>query len=96
MNRIMYRATEDIGLEQLAEQFGTTASNISRLNNISGTVKKGMRILIDKQEGEYYIVQPFDTIKSISQKFAIDEEDIKEANAVQSVFIGQKIFLPRE
>lgn len=95
MNRIMYRATEDISIEQLAEQYGTTVSNIARLNNINGMIRKGMRILIDKQEGEYYVVQPFDTLKSIAEKYSIDVESIKEINALENLFIGQKIFLPK-
>ena len=94
MNRIMYRATEDISLEQLAEKYNTTINAISKLNNINGTIKKGMRVLVDIEKGDYYVVQPFDTIHTIAKKYSLNEEKIKEVNGIENVFIGQKIFLP--
>ena len=54
-----------------------------------------MRLLIEPREGEYYIVQPFDTVSSIAKKFGVSEEVITEFNS-DRVFIGQKLFICRD
>ena len=92
MSKIVYRVSKQTTLEEIAEQFHTTPIAIARLNNLDGEVFVGMRLLIEPCEGEYYIVQPFDTISSIAKKFGVDEDVLKEYNS-DRVFIGQKIFV---
>ena len=95
MSKILYRVSKQTTLEEIAEQFHTTPIAIARLNNLDGEVFVGMRLLIEPCEGEYYIVQPFDTISSIAKKFGVDEDVLKEYNS-DRVFIGQKIFVRRK
>ena len=92
MDRIIYRVSEVKTLEEIAQEFHTTPTAIARLNNLDGEVFIGMRLLIQPQGGEYYVVQPFDTIASIAKKFGTTEERIAEFNS-ERVFIGQKIFI---
>ncbi|MDE6188654.1 MAG: LysM peptidoglycan-binding domain-containing protein [Clostridia bacterium] len=92
MSRIVYRVSEAKTLEDIAQEFHTTPLAIARLNNLDGDVFIGMRLLIEPQEGEYYIVQPFDTISSIAKKFSVSEDKIAEFNS-DRVFIGQKLFI---
>lgn len=96
MNRFIYRANENITTKELAEKFNTTAYSIEKLNNIHSQVFKGMRLIIQEGEGEVYVVQPFDTLEKIAQKFSISTQKIIEYNNLQTVFIGQKIFIPKE
>ena len=92
MRKIIYRVSKQTTLEEIAEKFHTTPLAIARLNNLDGEVFVGMRLLIEPCEGEYYIVQPFDTIASIAKKFGVEEDVIREYNS-DRVFIGQKIFV---
>ncbi|MDE7078675.1 MAG: LysM peptidoglycan-binding domain-containing protein [Clostridia bacterium] len=92
MSKIIYRVSNQTTLEEIAEKFHTTPLAIARLNNLDGEVFVGMRLLIEPSEGEYYIVQPFDTVASIAKDFGVGEDVIREYNS-DRVFIGQKIFI---
>ena len=92
MSRIVFRVNKLTNLEKIAEKFHTTPHAISRLNNLEEDVFVGMRLLIEPCEGEYYVVQPFDTIASIAKKFAVSEDVIREYNS-ERVFIGQRVFV---
>ena len=96
MQRIICRISEDTSIDELAAKFNTTAANIKRINNTDGILKKGMRVLIDCAQGEYYVVQPFDDIAKIAKKFGVKEQSIVDANSSAIVFIGQRIFIPKE
>ncbi|MDE7215492.1 MAG: LysM peptidoglycan-binding domain-containing protein [Clostridia bacterium] len=92
-NKIMYRVSGQTTLEEIAENFHTTPAAIAKLNKLdSEEIFVGMRLLIEPREGEYYIVQPFDTVSSIARKFGVSEEVVKEFNS-DRVFIGQKLFI---
>ncbi len=94
--RIIYRVSEQTTLEEIADNFHTTPAAIAKLNKLeSQEVFVGMRLLIEPREGEYYIVQPFDTVSSIAKKFGVSEEVITEFNS-DRVFIGQKLFICRD
>lgn len=94
MSKIVYRVNRLISLEEIAEKFHTTPHAISRLNNLDREVFVGMRLLIEPCEGEYYVVQPFDTISGIAKKFGVSEEVIKEYNS-DRIFLGQRLFIRR-
>ncbi|MDE5548734.1 MAG: LysM peptidoglycan-binding domain-containing protein [Clostridia bacterium] len=94
MNKIVYRVNKLTSLEQIAEKFHTTPHAISRLNNLDRDVFVGMRLLVEPCEGEYYVVQPFDTITSIAKKFCVGEDVIKEFNS-DRIFLGQRLFIRR-
>lgn len=90
----MYRASEDVTADELARRYNTTAENIKKLNDTTDVIRKGERVIIDCAEGEYYVVQPFDDVGKIARKFGADEKRIVEYNG-KCVFIGQRIFVPR-
>jgi len=96
MKRLMYRVDSDITLEEIAERYNTTSKRIVAINNIQGELFRGMRLIIEQGEGEYYIVQPFDTLEKIAAKFNVDVQRISESNCVDRVFIGQKVFVPKD
>lgn len=94
MERIVYRVSEQTTLEEIAQKFHTTPLAIAKLNNLDSDVFVGMRLIIEPCEGEYYVVQPFDTVASIASKFCVSENRIVEFNS-ERVFIGQKVFVPK-
>ena len=95
MKRVMVRIDNSVTLESLAEKYHTTPAAIARLNNLHTDVFVGMRLIVEENQGEYYTVQPFDTLESIARKFDANLQRIKDLNGLERVFIGQKIFIPR-
>lgn len=66
-------------------------NNYLKNNNLNQTVKIGDVICTKKQNT--YIVKPLDTIKTISQKLGISEEDLKQKINGKSLYIGQKLLI---
>ena len=95
MKRVMVRVDGSTTLESLAEKYHTTPAAIERLNNLHTDIFVGMRLIVEENQGQYYTVQPFDTLESVAMKFGADLQRIKDLNALERVFIGQKIFIPR-
>ena len=64
-----------------------------KLDNITfdeNDIKLGDCFLTKPQE-LFYVVKPNDTIESISNKFCVCIEDIKNLNNCEKVFYGQKV-----
>ena len=93
MNRVMVRVQSGMTLESLAEEYHTSVYAIRQLNNLQSDVFVGMRLVIERVEGAYYTVQPFDTLESIANKFGVSKESIVQLNGVNRVFLGQRIFV---
>ena len=94
MKRIMVRIDSGTTLADLADKYHTTVHAIEKLNNLQGDIFVGMRLIVEENQGEYYTVQPFDTLESVAKKFGASAQSIRELNGVERVFIGQRIFIP--
>jgi len=57
-------------------------------------VHKGMRLIIRKANETVYIVQPFDTLQKIAEKFGADVKELELYNGTDKVFLGQQIHIP--
>ena len=55
--------------------------------------KKGDRILFCVKSGIVHIVKPAETIKSIAQKYGVEESEILLKNKVKTIFIGQQLYI---
>lgn len=95
MQRIIFRAEEDVKADELARRFNADVENLKRFNDVKDIIRRGERVIIDCREGEYYVVQPFDDLPKIAKKFCVDEQTLAECNS-SKVFIGQKIFIPKD
>ena len=96
MKRVMVRVDATTSLEDLAEKYHTTVVAINKLNNLHTDIFVGMRLIVEENQGDYYTVQPFDTLESVAKKFGVASQRIAELNSVERIFIGQKIFIPTE
>ncbi|MDE6474783.1 MAG: LysM peptidoglycan-binding domain-containing protein [Clostridia bacterium] len=94
MKRVIVRIDDETSLEGLAEKYHTTVAAIKRLNNLHTDIFVGMRLVVEENQGEYYTVQPFDTLESIAKKFGSSAQKISELNGVERVFLGQRVFIP--
>ena len=94
MKKVLIRIDGATTLEDLAERYHTTPTAIRKLNNLHTDIFVGMRLIVEENQGEYYTVQPFETLESIAKKHGADLQRIKNLNSVDRVFIGQKVFIP--
>ena len=87
MKRIMVRVDSGMTLENLAEKYHTTPIAIKNLNDIRSDLFVGMRLVIEENQGEYYTIQPFETLESVAKKFGASLQRIKDLNVLRgSIF----------
>ena len=92
-NILVYRVEKDDSILSIANKFNTTVAKIKQLNNVENVVE-GERLVIEETGGSY-VVGPFETLESISEKFGVSYEELKKLNG-EAVFLGERIVLPRE
>ena len=87
-------------LYSIARKFNTTVSDITRLNNLSGTsLSIGQRLLIPGGSGSSqsntYVVQRGDSLYSIARKFNTTVDSIKSKNNLKSnlLSVGQVLII---
>lgn len=93
MGKYLHKVLEGETIYSVSKKYGVPAYFILRENNVKD-IWEGLRIIIPEVSGIKYIVQPFDTLQSISNIFTIDVELVKKHNGIEKVFIGQVIYIP--
>jgi LysM repeat protein len=97
-------------LYSIAKRFGVTVGELRAANNLtSDLLSIGQRLIIPTKvpeeppvppptEEQVYIVQPGDSLWSISRKFGISVDQIREVNQLTSdlLSIGQRLIIPTE
>lgn len=58
---------------------------------VEGDTNNDRVILIEKTESRIHVVQPGETLHTLSKKYNVSEESIKKGNKIKEVFIGQMI-----
>ncbi len=93
MKKIFYRVNEGETLFSVCEKLGVPPVVVIKENNLKQEVAAGDILYIE--QGDYYIykVTPFDTAKSIAQKFNISEEKLLSDNSVSYVFYGLSVII---
>ena len=77
----------------LAETFHTTVECIIKNNALTEDVKYGQYLVIEKLDGEEYIVLPKDTILKIAGNDKEKALQIISKNKIDYIFVGQKLYL---
>lgn len=91
----IYVVSEGENLLCIANKFGVSPMEILARNKVSeSNIQCGTVLVIDKIDGERYVVKPFDTIESIAQKYNKSARDIAMFNNVKQVFLGEVIYIP--
>lgn len=85
-------------LYSIARRFGTSVSEITRLNNLSGiNLSVGQSLVIPGTStgGNTYIVQRGDSLYSIARKFNVSVDSIKRKNNLSSnlLNVGQQLII---
>lgn len=91
----IYVVKDGENLLSISAKFGVSPMEILTKNKISEhNIQLGTVLVIDKVDGQRYIVKPFDSLESISEKFNKSVEDIKNFNNIKQVFLGEVIYIP--
>ena len=83
-------------LYSIARKFGTSVSEITRLNNLNGiNLSIGQSLIIPGSSGNTYVVQMGDNLYNIARKFNVSVDEIKRKNNLSSnlLNVGQKLII---
>ena len=94
----IYTIKKGDSLWKISREYGITIPQLKEINNLEDfNIIVGQKILVPKKEQTYseYIVQKGDSLWSISRKYNISVEEIKEKNNLTSnlLTIGQKLII---
>lgn len=90
------KVKEGQSLENIAEEYGTSVSEIKSLNNIDVDVKEGQTLKV--LEDNIYTIQEGDTLNKIAEKFDVNVSDLKEWNNLSSdlILVGDELKVAAE
>ena len=91
MKKIFYRVNDGETLFSVCEKVGVPPVAVIKENNLKSEISSGDLLYIEKTDCYIYKVTPYDTIKSISQKFGVSESEILQKNGVPYIFFGLSI-----
>lgn len=94
---VQYIVQEGDTLESIATEFGTTISNLKKINGIS-SIKPGQKIVVTNEEdGILYKVRETQNIKVFANKYNLNLEDLMTLNYItddtEMLQKGQEIFI---
>ena len=92
-NMFLYFVEKGDDLKSIADRFNTTQSVLIAINNLDGEVKYGQYILIEKLDGEEYVVMPGDTFEQIAHNDIELAKKLKSKNKTDCLYVGQKIYI---
>ena len=95
MKKIFYRVNEGETLLSVCEKLGVPPVVVIKENNLKSEIASGDLLYIEQTDCFIYKVTPFDTIKSISQKFGVSEEKILSDNKVPYIFYGLNLIIDK-
>ncbi|MBL0846964.1 LysM peptidoglycan-binding domain-containing protein [Mammaliicoccus fleurettii] len=83
-------------LETIAQEYGTSISELKSLNNITGDVTVGQNLKV--LEDNIYTIQEGDTLNTIAEKFDVSVTELKEWNNLTSdlIIVGEKLSVAQE
>lgn len=91
MKKFFYRAEKGDTVFSLSNRFSVPPTKLISLNRLCREICEGDLLYIESVEGCLYKVKPFDTAKSVSEKFCVSEEKILKDNGVEYLFYGLTI-----
>ena len=89
-NNFCVRVFENIKKSAFCKKYNLAYSCVVSNND---DFKKGDRVIIINKKLRVHIVKPTETIKSISLKYGVLEEQILAQNNTKNIFIGQQLLI---
>ena len=80
-------------LESIAKKFGVSKAYITKNNACD--IYTGAVIFLPETNFKTYVVQPFDTLSKIANRFNLSVDELKTKNGLDEeyVFVGQKLYI---
>ena len=91
--RFIYRVEKDDDLNSIADRFHTTPISIISLNSLAENICEGELLMIEKIDGNEYIVKPGDDFDKLSGFDSEKRREIITKNKTDVLFVGQKIYI---
>ena len=91
--RFVYKLESGDDIYSLAKRFHTTVTAIIADNALTSSPEKGELIVIEKIDGEEYIVKPTDDINTISGGDGGRAFEILRKNKTDVIYPGQTLYL---
>ncbi len=98
---VHYRVRPDDNLWKIARKFGTSVTNLKRINHLSGsTIHPGQRLRVRHGASGTYVkhrIRPGETISLIAKRYRTSVKAIKRANGMTSsrIIAGKTINIPQ-
>lgn len=89
-NNFCVRVFENIKKSAFCKKYNLSYSCVVSNND---DFKKGDRVIIINKKLRVHIVKPTETIKSISLKYGVLEEQILAQNNIKNIFVGQQLLI---
>ena len=93
MKNFFYRVADGETILSISQKISVPPLLIIKTNGLKNEVSEGDLLYVEKHLGTLYKVQPFDTIKSVAEKFGVSENSIIEKNGVDYLFYGLTIII---
>lgn len=94
---IQYIVKEGDTLSSIATTFGTTVSNLKKINGISSVKPKDKIVVTNEENGILYKIRETQNIKVFADKYNLNLEDLMSLNYIadstEMLYKGQEIFV---
>lgn len=96
MKKIFYRVEKSDTLCALEDNFKIPVSRIIFDNNLQGEISEGDLLVLNILDYDFYTVSPCDNENFITEKFCMDEGEVRTLNKIEYVYPFQKIWVKKK
>ncbi len=89
----VYRVEEGDTLYRIAEKYHTTRQILISVNGLTGEPEKGRLIVVERAEGERYVVKPGDTFGGLAGGNREKVFALMNKNKTDELYAGQMIYI---
>lgn len=94
MRKFFYRVKDNDDIMSIAARFGVSAFSLIADNELIKEPTEGDVLFVYAREGTRYKITPYDSLKSIADKFSVTPFEIKSKNGnLPYVFYGMEIII---
>ena len=91
LNRYYYRVESEDSWELLEEKLACKQEILQSINHID-KLREGQCLVVLRQSC-IHIVKPMETFQTIAKLYGVSEEQIREKNELEQVYIGQPLII---
>lgn len=89
----VYRVEEGENLYRIAEKFHTTRQILISVNGLTEEPEKDRLIIVERAEGERYVVKPGDTFFELAGRDGEKAFALMNKNKTDELYAGQTIYI---